>query len=82
VIAFNRAIAAGMRDGPDVGLTEPARVASAPELAGYHLVPAARADFLRRLERRSEVAAACREALPLAPTDLDRHFLERRLRSL
>ena len=57
-------------------------MASAPELAGYHLVPAARADFLRRLDRRSEAAAAYREALPLSPTDLDRHFLERRLRSL
>ena len=82
VIAFNRSIAVGMRDGPEVGLTELARVATAPELADYYLVPAARADFLRRLDRRDEAAAAYREAVPLAPTDADREFLERRLRAL
>jgi RNA polymerase sigma-70 factor, ECF subfamily len=82
VIAFNRAIAVGMRDGPEVGLVELARVAAASELADYYLVPAARADFLRRLDRRAEAAAAYREALPLAPTTADQEFLQRRLREL
>ena len=47
VIAFNRAIAIGMRDGPEAGLAELDRVAAAPELDGYYLLPAARADFAR-----------------------------------
>jgi RNA polymerase sigma-70 factor, ECF subfamily len=71
-----------MRDGPEVGLDELARVAAAPELADYYLVPAARADFLRRLVGRAEAAAAYREALPLAPAAADREFLQRRLREL
>ena len=36
------------------------------ELAGYHLLPATRADLLRRLGRSTEAAAAYREALELA----------------
>ena len=47
--------------------------------SGYHLLPAARADLLRRLGRFSEAAAAYREALALVANDADRRFLERRL---
>ena len=48
-------------------------------LAGYHLLPATRADLLRRLDRRDEAAAAYREALSLAGTDAERRYLIRRL---
>ena len=48
-------------------------------LAGYHLLPAARADLLRRLGRMSEAAAAYREALALVGNETERRFLERRL---
>jgi aminomethyltransferase len=48
-------------------------------LAGYHLLPAARADLLRRLGRLREAADAYREALALVGNDADRRFLERRL---
>lgn len=80
VIALNRAVAVGFRDGPTAGLAELETLAGAPELAGYHLAPAARADFLRRSGRMSEAAEAYLEALDLAPTDADRRFLHRRLR--
>ena len=49
------------------------------ELAGYHLLPAARADLLRRLGRLREAADAYREALALAGNETERRFLERRL---
>jgi RNA polymerase sigma-70 factor, ECF subfamily len=49
------------------------------ELDAYHLLPATRADLLRRLDRRAEAAAAYREALDLAATDAERRYLERRL---
>jgi RNA polymerase sigma-70 factor (ECF subfamily) len=78
VIALNRAVAVGFRDGPATGLVELDSLAAAPELAAYHLLPAARADFLRRLGRNAEASAAYREARDLAPTDGDRRFLERR----
>ncbi|MFB6725790.1 RNA polymerase sigma factor [Kribbella sp. NPDC056345] len=78
VVALNRAVAIGMADGPAVGLALVDRLAAGP-LADYHLLPAARADFLRRLDRRTEAAAAYREAAELSTTDADRRYLEKRL---
>jgi RNA polymerase sigma-70 factor (ECF subfamily) len=80
VIALNRAIAIGFCDGPVAGLMELESLAGAPELAAYHLLPATRADFLRRLGRTVEASAAYREAQDLAPTEADRRFIQRRLR--
>ena len=78
VVALNRAVAIGMADGPAVGLRLVEELAAGP-LLGYHLLPATRADFLRRLNRRAEAATAYREALTLATTDAERRYLERRL---
>jgi RNA polymerase sigma-70 factor (ECF subfamily) len=80
VIALNRAIAIGLCDGPVAGLMELESLAGAPELAAYHLLPATRADFLRRLGRTAEASAAYREAHDLAPTEADRRFIRRRMR--
>ena len=82
VVALNRAIAIGFRDGPEAGLAELDLVAAAPGLDGYYLLPAARADFLRRQGRADDAAAAYDAALALAPTERDRRFLRRRLQSL
>jgi RNA polymerase sigma-70 factor (ECF subfamily) len=82
VVALNRAIAIGFRDGPDTGLAELDRIGAAPELDGYYLLPAARADFLRRQGRSDEAAVAYRAAVRLAPAEHDRRFLQRRLQSL
>ena len=49
------------------------------ELAGYHLLPATKADLYRRLGRAEEAAACYREALALASTDAERRYLGRRL---
>ncbi len=81
VVALNRAVAIGMADGPAVGLRLVEELAAGP-LLGYHLLPATRADFLRRLNRRTEAATAYREALTLATTDAERRYLERRLREV
>jgi RNA polymerase sigma-70 factor, ECF subfamily len=78
VVALNRAVAIGMADGPAVGLRLVEELAAGP-LLGYHLLPATRADFLRRLNRPTEAATAYREALTLATTDAERRYLERRL---
>jgi len=78
VVALNQAVAIGMADGPEVGLRVLDDLATGP-LAGYHLLPATRADFLRRLGRSAEAAQAYREAIQLASTDAERRFLRRRL---
>jgi RNA polymerase sigma-70 factor (ECF subfamily) len=79
VVFLNRAVAVAMAEGPDAGLVLVEEVEAGGALAGYHLLPATRADLLRRLGRADEAAAAYRDALALAPTDAERRYLERRL---
>jgi RNA polymerase sigma-70 factor (ECF subfamily) len=76
VIELNRAVAHAFADGPERGLELIDRIEG---LEAYHLKPAARADLLRRLDRRAEAAASYREALALEMNDADRRFLEQRL---
>jgi RNA polymerase sigma-70 factor, ECF subfamily len=75
VIELNRAIAIAMADGLEKGLALVEEI----KLAGYHLLPAARADLLRRLGRSASSAAAYREALKLVTNEAERRYLERRL---
>ena len=78
VVELNRAVAVAMADGPAAGL----RLLDALDpagLAGYYLLPATRADLLRRLGQRDGAAASYREALALAPSDAERRYLTRRL---
>ncbi len=79
VVELNRAVAVAMADGPAAGLALVETLSATGALAGYHLLPATRADLLRRLGRREEAAAAYREALQLATTDTERRYLGRRL---
>jgi RNA polymerase sigma-70 factor (ECF subfamily) len=79
VVDLNRAVATAMAEGPAAGLKLVDGLEAAGALAGYHLLPATRADLLRRLDRRGEAAAAYREALELATTDAERRYLSRRL---
>jgi RNA polymerase sigma-70 factor (ECF subfamily) len=76
VVELNRAVAHAFAHGPERGLE---LIDDIEGLDGYHLKPAARADLLRRLDRRNEAADAYREALALTMNDADRRFLERRL---
>jgi RNA polymerase sigma-70 factor, ECF subfamily len=78
VVELNRAVAVGMAQGPDAGLALLDALAAGGALAGYHLLPAARADLLRRLGRQAEAADAYREALALGGTDAERRYLTRR----
>jgi len=79
VVELNRAVAVAMADGPAVGLQLLDRLAESGQLEGYHLFHAARADLLRRLDRREESAAAYRRALGLTTNPVERSFLGRRL---
>jgi RNA polymerase sigma-70 factor (ECF subfamily) len=82
VVELNRAVAVAMAEGPSAGLALADALAEGGDLAGYHLLPATRADFLRRLDRAEEAVAAYREALELAPTDAERRYLSRRIDEL
>jgi RNA polymerase sigma-70 factor (ECF subfamily) len=79
VIALNRALAVGLRDGPTAGLDLLEQLDRDPRLSSYHLLPAAQADLLRRAGRREEAAAAYRRALTLVGAAGERRFLQNRL---
>jgi RNA polymerase sigma-70 factor, ECF subfamily len=79
VVLLNHAVAVAMARGPAVGLALVDELHEAGSLADYYLLPATRADLLRRLDRYPEAARAYQRALDLAPTDAERRFLHRRL---
>jgi RNA polymerase sigma-70 factor, ECF subfamily len=79
VVELNRAVAVAMARGPAVGLALVDELAAGGVLTSYYLLPATRADLLRRLDRRPEAAESYREALALAPTEPERRYLQRRL---
>ncbi|WP_199521590.1 RNA polymerase sigma factor [Jiangella anatolica] len=61
--------------GPAAALAEVTALAARPPLAGYHGLPAVRADLLRRLGRNAEAAASYREAAALTANAVERAFL-------
>jgi RNA polymerase sigma-70 factor (ECF subfamily) len=79
VVELNRAVAVAMADGPAAGLPIVDALEASGQLAGYHLLAATRADFLRRMGRRAEAAASYRQALDQVATEPERRFLTRRL---
>jgi RNA polymerase sigma-70 factor (ECF subfamily) len=79
VVALNRAVAVAMAEGPEAGLALVDELDASGALEGYHLLPATRADLLRRLGRNAEAAVAYREALALTTSDAERRYLERRV---
>ncbi|MEP6619430.1 MAG: RNA polymerase sigma factor [bacterium] len=76
IVALNRAIAVGERDGLEVALATVNRLED--RLIGYHLYHATRADLLRRLGRSEESRAAYDTAIELASNSGEVAFLTRR----
>jgi RNA polymerase sigma-70 factor, ECF subfamily len=79
VAELNRAVALGLRDGPQAGLNALTPLLADPALATYSYLSAARADFLRRLQRWTEATEAYEEALTLTDNEVERKFLIERL---
>ncbi|WP_419994326.1 RNA polymerase sigma factor [Streptomyces boninensis] len=80
VVRLNRAVAVGMAEGAAAGLALVAELEESGELAAYHLLPATRADLLRRQGRLAEAAVSYEAALVLVENEAERSFLRRRLR--
>ncbi|WP_433532082.1 hypothetical protein ACQPYA_08535 [Micromonospora sp. CA-263727] len=68
-----------MVDGPEAALAEVDALAQDARLAGYHYLPAIRADLPRQLDRPAETARAYQAALELADNNPERDFLTTRL---
>jgi RNA polymerase sigma-70 factor, ECF subfamily len=79
VVELNRAVAIGLRNGPQAGLDALTPLLADPALATYSYLSAARADFLRKLHQWTQAAEAYQEALTLTDNDVERLFLTERL---
>ncbi|WP_024461628.1 RNA polymerase sigma factor [Marinimicrobium sp. LS-A18] len=82
VVALNRAAAVAMRDGWSAGLALMDQLRDQGALAGYHLLPAARAHLLAKLGRDREAREAYGEALALVQQEPERRYLQGRLKAL
>ncbi|ROQ21655.1 RNA polymerase ECF family sigma subunit [Marinimicrobium koreense] len=82
VVALNRAAAVAMRDGWAAGLALMDQLHDQGALAGYHLLPAARAHLLEKLGRDREAREAYGEALALVQQEPERRYLQCRLDAL
>lgn len=85
-VLLNRAVAVAEVDGPAAGLAMVDSLLSTPEGAALarssHHPHVARADFLRRLRRHADAAAAYGIAAGMAPTGPERRFLAQRRRDI
>jgi RNA polymerase sigma-70 factor (ECF subfamily) len=79
VVELNRAVAVAMADGLETGLALLGPLEGEPQLRDYALLPATRAELLRRLGRGAEAAPHFRRALALTRNAAERRHLERRL---
>lgn len=79
VVELNAAVALAMAEGVERGLDWIARIAERGELANYYLLPAAKADLLRRMGRMGEARVAYDAALALVRNPAERSYLERRV---
>jgi len=77
VIEVNRAVAVAMGRSLEEGLALLDGIEQRGALTEFHLLPAARADLLRRLGRNEEAADTYRQALALVSNDVERRFLRR-----
>ena len=79
VVELNRGVAVGMAGQLADGLAIVDAVAASGDLAGYHLLHAARAELLRRSGRLDESARAYETAIALATNEVEAAYLRRRL---
>jgi len=75
IIELNRAVAVSMAFGPQAGLDIVDSLTSDDALKSYHLLPAVRADLLKKLGRLSEAQAEFSRAASLAHNSRERTLL-------
>ncbi|WP_233205793.1 RNA polymerase sigma factor [Cryobacterium sp. Y82] len=79
VVELNRAVAVAMSQGPEAGLRLIDALVASRGMEDYYLLPATRADLLRRMGRGTEAATEYEKALQLAPSEAEKRYLGKRL---
>jgi RNA polymerase sigma-70 factor (ECF subfamily) len=82
VVALNHAVAVAMSEGLEKGLEQIHQLGASGDLESYYLYHAARADLLRRLDRKVEALAAYDRALGQTANAVERRYLRRRITEL
>lgn len=80
VVALNRAVAIARVDGPRAAIEEIERIASQPALQRYYLAHAALGALWRELADEDKARVYFRQALECSCSEVERQFLEQRLR--
>ena len=75
VVELNRAVAVAMAFGPTAGLEIVDELRDEPALAGYHLLPGVRGDFLAKLGRFDEARTEFERAASLTRNARERALL-------
>lgn len=78
VVELNRAVAVGMAEGPQAGLTLVDALAAEPALRNYHLLPSVRGDLLVKLGRNEEAHVEFERAASLTRNLRERALLLKR----
>ena len=81
IVALNRAIAIGQREGPARGLQEICAIANADRLARYPFYHAALGEFELRSGRAEAASKHFRAALASARSPMEHRFLEQRVQA-
>jgi RNA polymerase sigma-70 factor (ECF subfamily) len=79
VVFLNHAVAVAMSEGLERGLDLMDQLGAVPDLGSYYLYHAARADILRRMDRRGEALGEYRRALELTTNSVEQAYLRRRI---
>jgi RNA polymerase sigma-70 factor (ECF subfamily) len=82
VVALNRAAAVAMAEGAEAGLRLLEHLSSDPDLQGYALYFAARADLERRLGRFAAALENYERAFELTKNESERRYLAKRIAAI
>ena len=80
IIELNKAVAVSFASGPQQALEMVDRISSDPRLSNYHLLPSARADFLKKLGRLEEARTEFERAASMTQNSRERELLLERAR--
>jgi len=81
VVQLNRAVAIGMKSGPEVAIRLVDGLMGEPSLAQYYLLPCVRADLLIKLGRSAEARGELERAASLTQNSRERALLRERAAS-
>ncbi|MCE3253749.1 MAG: polymerase sigma factor, partial [Cellvibrio sp.] len=81
-IELNRAVAIAHRDGPAQGLALLDDLVARNQLKEYHLLHAARAEFLVQMNQPDDAKVAYEKAITLTAQEPEQRFLRGKLKSI